>query len=620
MRWLQQGFNSFHTEFKLLMRGIKLVNKTAHGIFFYAIAGSLCSAALPYVAVFFSAIIITKLNERAFAEVYFYVVATLVVSFILSILKHIFSQHFTAKMNYLKRKHELLFNEKSYDLSFQKAESASIHAQKEQILNDADMFLFGLTRIPKDINSLFEGLLSILIAFFMMNGILSSHDTAAFVSNHWILSSMANVSFILCICLLLFVSFLFRNKAAKNISDRLVLNGRFNNFGSYYQNQYLDDSKAAKDIRILGQKEFILNVIKKFSVETLWNVNKTVNKIQLHSNMVTTSVVGIGGGIVYLFVGLKALYGFMPLGNVVRYAGTMTQLLSSFSKLFNNLISMKANNHYIEKAFAFLDIENENGEQHNSIPFSNGTICFQNVTFRYPESQSTAVNQVSFQIHKGEKIAIVGENGSGKTTLIKLLCRLYPCSSGEIQINDINIEKLPLDSYRKLFSVVFQDFHLFSFPIGENVAVSSEYEESRVWDALRMADIENKVKSYEKGLEQALYKQFDESGIDISGGEEQKIAAARTFFKNGDIIVLDEPTAALDPFSEYKLFTTLNHIIKNKTTIFISHRLSSCRFCDRIAVMDQGNLVQFDTHKNLLKDTHGKYYQIWNAQARYYTQ
>jgi ATP-binding cassette subfamily B protein len=245
-------------------------------------------------------------------------------------------------------------------------------------------------------------------------------------------------------------------------------------------------------------------------------------------------------------------------------------------------------------------------------------IEFKNVSFKYPDSENYALKNFSMKLKIGEKLAIVGMNGSGKTTMIKLLCRLYDPTEGEILLNGVNIKKFKHSEYSRLFSVVFQDYILFPHKLGENVAVSTEYEKDRVEEALTGAGFGERLETLEKGLDSYIYTDFDDDGIEISGGEAQKIAIARAVYKEAPFILMDEPTASLDPIAEYEIYSNLDNIIGSKTAIYISHRLSSCRFCEKIAVFDKGQLIQTGSHSELIKDENGKYYEMWTAQSQYY--
>jgi ATP-binding cassette subfamily B protein len=245
-------------------------------------------------------------------------------------------------------------------------------------------------------------------------------------------------------------------------------------------------------------------------------------------------------------------------------------------------------------------------------------IEFHNVCFRYPFCEEYALKNVSFKISTKSRVSIVGMNGSGKTTMIKLLCGLYVPESGYITLNGKDISKYDYDAYLNLFAVVFQDFKLLAFPIGQNVATSIDYDDAKVWDSLKLAGISDRINSLPLKLNQTIYRNVKEEGIEISGGEEQKIAIARALYKNAPIYIFDEPTAALDPISEYEIYSKFNEIIGDKAALFVSHRLSSCRFCNTIIVFNNGQIVQMGSHDELLKDIGGIYYELWSAQAQYY--
>lgn len=242
-------------------------------------------------------------------------------------------------------------------------------------------------------------------------------------------------------------------------------------------------------------------------------------------------------------------------------------------------------------------------------------ICF---AITYPSQENYALRHVSLTFHAGQRLAVVGMNGSGKTTFIKLLCRLYDPTEGEILLNGIDIRKYDYRDYMRLFSVVFQDFRLLSFELGQNIASSVDYDRDKAERCLRDAGFEMRLSKMPLGLSTALYKDFDENGVDISGGEAQKIALARALYKDAPFMILDEPTAALDPIAEFEIYNRMNQMIGDKSAVFISHRLSSCRFCHDIAVFHAGRLIQRGSHDALVSDKSGMYYKLWNAQAQYY--
>ncbi len=246
-------------------------------------------------------------------------------------------------------------------------------------------------------------------------------------------------------------------------------------------------------------------------------------------------------------------------------------------------------------------------------------IEFRNVSFRYPGSKNYALKNVNLHIKDGKHLAVVGRNGSGKTTFIKLMCRLYDVTEGEILINGINIKDYTKDSIIKLYSVVFQDFQMFSLELYKNVCTSEKYSKDKLYSCLEQANIKARVLNMPQKENTYLYKNIDKAGIEISGGEAQKLALARALYKDSPVVILDEPTAALDPVAENEIYNRFNSFVQNKTAIYISHRLSSCAFCDDIAVFEKAELVEFGTHRELI-DSGGKYFELWNAQAKYYTE
>ena len=329
----------------------------------------------------------------------------------------------------------------------------------------------------------------------------------------------------------------------------------------------------------------------------------------------------ISNALTYVFVALKVYIGAFGIGGFIKYQYCIARIMESgfdFSVCFSKI---RANNDYIEMFFEYLDMPSE--MHYGKIPTEKRSdniydIEFHNVSFKYPGSDEYAIKNLSFRFKVGERVAVVGMNGSGKTTMIKLLCRLYDPTEGYITLNGIDITKYDYEDYLALFAVVFQDFRLFSFTLGENVACEKDYDKSKVLQCLDTAGLEERLKQIDRNLDAVIYKDFDDDGIEISGGEAQKIAIARALYKDAPFVILDEPTASLDPLAEYEIYSRFNNMVKDKTAVYISHRLSSCRFCDKIAVFHEGKMIQFGSHEKLLENKDGKYYELWNAQAQYY--
>ncbi len=338
---------------------------------------------------------------------------------------------------------------------------------------------------------------------------------------------------------------------------------------------------------------------------------------------VADAITAVFTGVVYLFVCLKAWAGAFGVGSITQYVGAVSAMAKNMQKLFTMLSHMQSNAVFLKTTYEFLDIPNAmyqgslTTEKRSDRQYE---VEFKDVSFRYPGAENWALRHVSMKFKVGKRLAIVGENGSGKTTFIKLLCRLYDPQEGQILLNGIDIRKYNYRDYMNIFSVVFQDFQLLSQPLGNNVAGSSDYDRQRAERCLEDAGFSDRLQELPDGLDTYLYQDFGKEGIDVSGGEAQKIAIARALYKDAPFIILDEPTAALDPIAEAEIYEKFDGIAGDKTAIYISHRLSSCKFCDEIAVFHEGTVIQQGTHAELLAEEAGKYHELWTAQAQYYTE
>lgn len=387
---------------------------------------------------------------------------------------------------------------------------------------------------------------------------------------------------------------------------------------NYMRTRVLCNDKAAKVIRIYDMKEMLLHNIRGFIMETgafFCRWSDVGNQGALFRNTVNGCYVVCA----YLFVAVKALTGAITTGAFTQYAGALTKLAKGFQDLVGSSAALKKNCTYMEDFLKFLNTESSHAV--GSIPVEKRLdgeyeIEFQNVSFHYPGSEEMVLKHVSCKLTMKNKMALVGRNGAGKTTFIKLLCRLYEPTEGCITLNGVDIRKYREEEYRELFSVVFQDFKLFAFPVWCNLAAGYEREDTKVWNCLERAGAAEFVRSLPSGVDTLLFKS-EEGGVDISGGEAQKLALARALYKDVPFVVLDEPTAALDPISEAQVYAGFNEMVKEKTSIYISHRMSSCRFCDDIIVFDQGGIIERGSHEELL-ERQGQYAQMWNAQAQYY--
>lgn len=389
-----------------------------------------------------------------------------------------------------------------------------------------------------------------------------------------------------------------------------------------FMHEFIYNRKRDLDIRMYRQEEGCIHLITSnhfFDTESYFaKMAKGAGGILTALQTVLPSLLM---GIVYLYVCLKAWAGAFDVGMITQYVGAVTSISSAITGLFTVAAEAVGNAYYLREVFRFLDIPNQMYQGSLTVEKRtdrNYEIEFQDVSFRYPGAETYALRHVSLKFQIGKRMAVVGQNGSGKTTFIKLLCRLYDPTEGVILLNGIDIRKYNYREYMSIFSIVFQDFQLLSLSLAQNVAAGETFDRERALDCLQKAGLTEMAEKLPRGLDTNIGKDFEEDGVWVSGGEGQKIAIARSLYRDAPFIILDEPTAALDPVAEYEIYSKFNEIVGDRTAVYISHRLSSCRFCDEILVFHEGERIQQGSHEELLADQNGKYAQLWNAQAKYY--
>lgn len=405
-----------------------------------------------------------------------------------------------------------------------------------------------------------------------------------------------------------------KESAAMNQMTQAEKNSRF---------WYMDEggsgaigAQSLKDIFMYRAKKMIQKTIDIEREGVRKNVF-TIARINSAGGLGTGMIQGILLCVSYYCVLALAIAGTITVGMVLRYAQAIFQACMSVSASIRLAGEFRTDVDRIASTLEYLNLEAEKTKGDSFTEMTKGVIEFRNVSFRYPGTKELVLDHVSLKIEPSEKIAVVGKNGSGKTTLVKLLCRLYEPEEGEILWNGKNIREYDLREWQKIFAIVFQDYSLLSLTLGQNVAASEQYEAERAKEVLQLAGFGERLNKLKKGLETVVYPEYEQDGVSFSGGEEQKIAIARAIYKGGQICILDEPTAALDPVSESRVYESFDEIVKGKTAVYISHRLSSCKFSDRIFVLDNGKIAESGTHEALLSKN-GLYAQLWQAQAQYY--
>jgi ABC-type multidrug transport system fused ATPase/permease subunit len=398
-----------------------------------------------------------------------------------------------------------------------------------------------------------------------------------------------------------------------------------------YLYKVMTEYRYAKEVKLNRADSFLIG---KYHKILQAHINKLLSHYRktIRVNDLSTIITIIQTFAMYSYFSYQV---FSKQINIAQY----TVLLASVSLLASILIGFFNNLAQINKISKYSDLyrkykqivrQNSNIAISNefailNIDFSNPVICFENVSFIYPNTHKYILRNINLTINKGEKLGIVGLNGAGKTTFIKLITRIYDPTEGRITINGIDIREIPYKYYISHIGIVLQDFCIYAYSIKENIAFdealdidfNNEIYKKRLQSSIDKSGLKDKINSLPLGVNTSLYKELDDKGIEFSGGEGQKLALARAIYKNADILILDEPTSSLDPIAEYELFSGLSDIAENRTTLFISHRLSSTRFCDRIIVLDKGGIVECGSHDELL-NKNGLYAELFRSQAKYY--
>ena len=405
------------------------------------------------------------------------------------------------------------------------------------------------------------------------------------------------------------------SKFMENLDENVLnINTQFN-----YENDILSDIESGKEIRLYQLEDKLQQNQESLHASTT-NLLVELSTQGITWHMLTVIIGQILNYAAYALIGLRVLLGFLPVGQIIQLSSALSQVLSNLPMMIQYVAMVLSQPDTLVEYYAFMDLPDEQSQ--GSLPIEKRLdnqyqLKVDQLSFNYPGSKQEVLSNISADFEIGKKYAIVGENGSGKTTFIKLLMRLYDPTTGEITLNNIDSQKYKLTEYFQLFSVVFQDFRLLGLKLGQNIAVNQVYDAALAMDTLAEVDLSDLVAKLPQGLETHLGKEFNNEGVQLSGGQAQKVAMSRALYKDAPIMILDEPTAALDPVAEFEIYQKFDEIVTDKTAFYISHRLSSCRFCDEILVFDQGKIIQRGSHQELVKQA-GKYQELWHAQAQYY--
>ena len=614
---------SFKETMQFSLRGFKVWRRENPALLLSVLICGVVCALTPYVDIWLLARLIDEIaGGRVPHLLTVYALALMSTSAVLSLLCAGLTRWKNVQLACLWHTQNKVFMEKLLSMDFADMDDRHVQELRSRIWQNTDSGGWGLYKLIHSFEAIISSVMSMISAILLTASLFILPVTAGngglMILNHPV--------FILLIIVLMFaVTFaapLLSVKAGSywvRYADENQLGNRL--FG-FWLGSLGNDRAKALDVRIYRQDILSRSNLKKYNpfIPTS-KLAKAARGPMGGYQALSGAVSQIFVGVAYIFVALKALGGAFGVGRVVQYVSAVIALSGGLSMLIETLGDLRNNTSFLRIVFEFLDMPNKMEQGDMAVSQNSGKgyeIEFRNVSFKYPGQEDYALSNVSMTFHAGQRLAVVGTNGSGKTTFIKLLCRLYDPTEGEILLNGIDIRKHNYYEYMQMFSVVFQDFKLLSFELGQNVAGSMNVDSDKAVQCLQKAGFGIPLDKLTHGLSTVIYKEFDGEGVDISGGEAQKIALARALYKGAPFIILDEPTAALDPIAEFEVYSSMNQMIGEKSAVFISHRLSSCRFCHDIVVFHEGRLVQRGSHDTLVSDKSGMYYRLWSAQAQYY--
>jgi ATP-binding cassette subfamily B protein len=602
-------FKKFIENVSLIKRGVKMLFQIEKTYMILLILTSVISVIPNYINIYFMAKIVDELVEgKNINRIILYVLVTLIGNFVLSLLIGGLTQLRGYRHNQFFKNEQMFLADKLLSMDYSDIENRETKMLFEQIKAESRSG-YNTFYLYTYFGSLITSVSNIIASFLLTFNLFFAADIS-------IAGKLLSVAFIiLTIC----INFYTTKKQNEYNYIMLAKNVISNAFSNFYDGFY-SDYNAGKDVRIYQMENFAAAEHQK-QCEYSYNLimeNRKKTLPFILTNSICNDVLNL---VIYLFIIRACVAGSVTIGSIAKYITGITLFINATKGLISQTQSLFNNNKYLVRYFSFLDIPSKmsQGERHlYFLPNKDHILEFRNVSFKYSGSNAYAVKNLNLKINFGEKTAIVGLNGSGKTTFVKLLCRLYDPTEGEILLDGVNIKNYRYEEYKALFSIIFQDFKLFAYPLAQNIACSMSYSAERVHECLDKAGFGNRLAAMNNGIETCLYKDFDRDGVEISGGEAQKIAFARSLYKDAPILIFDEPTAALDPIAEYEFYLHLNDTVGDKMAIYIAHRMDSCRFCDHIIVFNDGEIVQKGNHESLLRDESGKYFELWNAQAQYY--
>ena len=584
------------------------INKINKNILPVILLNCLFSAVEPFVFIFVSGKLVKYLIEgRAFKEIVTLSLVGAAISLAVYVIKNITENYKMEYMDYLNCKEKNLLIKGMFNLDFKDFESKEYKDKISRHRQETD----GIGGVYYEtlylLSDFVSGVLTIIIAAISLGGFYKTLNQSVDIK---ILGERYFPLILLAALIILSVLLaIFRKKVEeKNEDNREEYSVKYKIYDFYMR--LLSDYESLKQIKIFDEKPFIKRELNEKFVKDGLSLDRRVS-VRTAFSQAMNEFLMTGINVLFLLVlAVKAIGGLFGADALIIYYGAFKEIVDGIKLLIESVGYKKSIEPKIEILYDVIALKSESDEGKYIEESTENAIVAKNICFAYPGSDKNALEEIDVTIKNGEKIAIVGENGSGKTTFINLLTGLYRPTSGEIFVNG----KTPtLENTSKEAGVVSQDFFLFSFMLGENVASSRDVDMKNAALALETSGFGDKYP-----LETYLYKDIDEDGVDVSGGEAQKIALARAIYGDKKLLLFDEPTSKLDPKSEMKVFESFNEVSKGKTAIFVSHRMSACKFADRIILFEKGKISAIGTHEEMIRGSE-RYREMWIAQAKYYS-
>ena len=586
------------SKFKRIKYLFKLIFKVSPSFIFLNIIGSLFSAIQIIGNVILPKYLIDELiTNKNFENALFYGIITVLFNLLINFIKHTYYRVLEVKQTYVAHKVMEQMSVKIMKVEYRYLEDPYYLDLKERAIfacnnqGALQRVINGISGVISNIITL-AGLIAIMFTLgYILITILFVGMVIAILLNRWFMKYQVGF---------------FQNLIPIN-----------RKYGYYFH--LTNNEKLNKDMRLYNMSPLILNREQHYNKINISNFAKFFKTMGV-VNGIESFLTSLQTGIVYFYVAFMVFASKtkITLGLFTMYASSAISFTKTFDSLFRNLTDMKQVLDYLDPFVEFMQLPDASKGSSRVLLQKVEKIEFKNVSFTYPKTDNLILDNVSFTINKGDKISIVGLNGAGKTTIIKLICRFYNPDSGSILINDIDINEYDYKSYLNELAIVFQDFKLFAYSISKNITGEDDIASNELNPILNKVGLTEKIKELPKGINTSLNKSFVDDGVELSGGQGQKVAIARALYKNSSLVILDEPTSALDPIAEAEIYEHFNELVLDNTAIYISHRMSSSVFCDYILVLDGGKVVAFDTHSNLMKDTSSLYYKLFKTQSENY--